>query len=330
MTAPKRPPRPYARVAATGHYLPEKVLDNAYFERLVETNDAWIRKRTGIERRHVVAPGETTLDMCEQAARSALAASGWDPRSLELIVVGTTTPDLVFPNMGVLLQERLGAGPCTAFSLEAACAGFVYALNLAETMIAGGRVRRALVVGGEMLSRITDYGDRSTCILFGDGAGAVLLEAADEPGILAVRTGADGRYQHLLHSTAGIGRNFDRLAHEGHYIRMHGSEVFRKAVEVLSELAVGLVEDAVLTPADIDWLVPHQANIRIIQAIAERLALPEEKIIVTIQEHGNTSTASVPLALDVGIRSGRIRRGQTVLCAAFGGGFTWGGALFRY
>lgn len=322
--------RRYARVAATGSYVPERVLDNAYFERLVETNDAWIRKRTGIERRHVVAPGETTLDMCEQAARRALEAAGWNPASLDLIVVGTTTPDLVFPNMGVLLQERIGAGPCSAFSLEAACAGFVYALNLAETMIAGGRAQRALVVGGEMLSRITDYGDRSTCILFGDGAGAVLLEAADEPGILAVRTGADGRYQHLLHSTAGIGRNFERLGHEGHYIRMQGSEVFRKAVSVLSELATSLVADAGLRPEELDWLVPHQANIRIIQAIAEKLSLPEEKIIITIAEHGNTSTASVPLALDVGVRSGRIRRGQTVLCAAFGGGFTWGGALFRY
>ncbi len=322
--------RRYARVAGTGSYVPERILDNAHFERLVKTNDAWIRKRTGIERRHVVAPGETTLDMCEQAARRALEAAGWEPGSLDLIIVGTTTPDLVFPNMGVLLQERIGAGPCTAFSLEAACAGFVYALNLAETMISGGRARRALVVGGEMLSRITDYGDRSTCILFGDGAGAVTLEAAGEPGVLAVRTGADGRYQHLLHTTSGIGRHFDRLIHEGHYIRMQGSEVFRKAVSVLTELAVALVNDAGLAPGDLDWLVPHQANIRIIQAIAEKLSLPEEKIIVTIAEHGNTSTASVPLALDVGIRSGRIRRGQTVLCAAFGGGFTWGGALFRY
>ncbi len=322
--------RRYARVAGTGSYVPERVLDNAHFERLVNTNDAWIRKRTGIQRRHVVAPGETTLDMCERAARRALEAAGLEAGSLDLIVVGTTTPDLVFPNMGVLLQERIGAGPCMAFSLEAACAGFVYALSLAETMIVGGRAQRALVVGGEMLSRITDYEDRSTCILFGDGAGAVVLEAADEPGILAVRTGADGRYQHLLHTTAGLGRHFDRLPHEGHYIRMQGSEVFRKAVTVLSDLAVGLVADAGLRPEDVDWLVPHQANIRIIQAIAEKLALPEDKIIITIGEHGNTSTASVPLALDTGVRAKRIRRGQTVLCAAFGGGFTWGGALFRY
>jgi 3-oxoacyl-[acyl-carrier-protein] synthase-3 len=322
--------RRYARLAGTGSYVPERVLDNAYFERLVETNDDWIRKRTGIERRHVVAPGETTLDMCEQAARRALEAAGRAPSDLDLIVVGTTTPDLVFPNMGVLLQERLGAGPCTAFSLEAACAGFVYALNLAETMIVGGRAQRALVVGGEMLSRITDYGDRSTCILFGDGAGAAVLEVGDEAGILAVRTGADGRYQHLLHTTSGLGRAFDRLAHEGHYIRMQGSEVFRKAVSVLSTLAVDLIQDAGLDPKDLDWLVPHQANIRIIQAIAEKLSLPEDKIVVTIAEHGNTSTASVPLALDVGVRDGRIRRGQTVLCVAFGGGFTWGGALFRY
>ncbi len=320
----------HARILSTGHYVPERVLTNQDFERMVTTSDEWIRDRTGIERRHIVSPGETNLDLCEQAARSALAAAGLGASDLDLILVATTTPNQVFPNMGVLLQERLGGHgyPCT--SLEAACAGFIYGLALANSLIQTGQAHRALVVGGETLSRITDYTDRSTCILFGDGAGAVILEAAPEPGILATHIHADGIYKDLLYYPSGISQGFDRLRESTDFIRMKGNEVFRVAVNTLSQLALETLEKAGVGCADLSWFVPHQANLRIIQAIARKLELPLERVVLTIAEHGNTSTASIPMALDVAVRDGRIQRGQLLLFEAFGGGFTWGSALVRY
>jgi 3-oxoacyl-[acyl-carrier-protein] synthase-3 len=320
----------YTRIRSTGHYVPERVLTNQDFERMVTTSDEWIRARTGIERRHIVSPGETNLDLCEKAARSALGAAGLGAEDLDLILVATTTPNQVFPNMGVLLQDRLGGHgyPCT--SLESACAGFIYGLAIANSLIQTSQCRRALVVGGETLSRITDYTDRSTCILFGDGAGAVILEAASEPGIIATHLHADGAYKDLLYYPSGISLGFDRLRESRDFIRMKGGEVFRVAVNTLSQLALETLEAAGVTSTDLSWFVPHQANLRIIQSIAHKLGLPMERIVLTIADHGNTSTASIPMALDVAVRDGRIQRGQLLLFEAFGGGFTWGSALVRY
>ena len=317
----------HSRIVGTGSYLPAAVVSNADLERRMETSDAWIRERTGIERRHRVADGETTVDMAEHAARAAIAAAGWDAKSIELIIVATCTPDLVFPNPGVMLQQRLGCVGGPAFSVEAACSGFIYALSLADKFIRAGEVKRALVVGSESLSRITRQDDRGTAILFGDGAGAVVLEAATEAGIISTHLHADGNYQHLLHCSGGVSAGHTP---GGDYIIMAGSEVFKAAVTMLGRIVDETLAANRLPKSAIDWLVPHQANIRIIQATARKLDMPMERVIVTVQEHGNTSTASVPLALDVGVRDGRIKRGDLLLLEAFGGGFTWGSALIRY
>jgi len=319
----------HSRITGTGSYLPERVLTNFDLEKMVDTTDEWIRSRTGIERRRIAAEEETTVDLAEQAARRALDAAGVKPTDIDFIAFGTTTPDLIFPNCGVLLQERLGCRGTPAFSVETACAGFMYALSIADKYVRLGEAKRALVIGAETLSRITDWSDRSTAVLFADGAGAVVLEPAPAPGILSTHLHADGSYKDLLYCASGVSKGFGegkpRLA-----ISMVGSEVFKVAVTMLSRAVDEALAANGLERSAIDWLVPHQANIRIIQATARKLDLPLERVIVTVQDHGNTSAASVPLALDVAVRDGRIKRGELLLLEAFGGGFTWGSALIRY
>jgi 3-oxoacyl-[acyl-carrier-protein] synthase III len=321
----------YSRIAGTGSYLPEKVLTNADLERLVDTSDEWIRTRTGIERRHVVVEGETTTDLAEQAARRAMQAAGVTAADVDLICVGTTTPDLVFPNVGTLLQERLGIQTgCPAFSLEAACTSFMYALGVADKFVRLGESKCALVVGAETLTRIVDWTDRGTCVLFADGAGAVILKPSEEPGIISTRLHSDGRYKDLLMYPDGVSKGFHLVRAGTAGVQMKGNEVYKVAVNTLGALVTETLNANNLSKQDLDWLIPHQANIRIIEAIARRLDLPMERVIVTIADQGNTSAASVPLALDTGIRDGRVKRGQLLLLEAFGGGFTWGSALVRY
>lgn len=316
-----------SRIVGTGSYLPAGLLTNADLEKLMDTSDAWIRERTGIERRHIVAPGETTVDMAEHAARAALASAGREPREVDLIIVGTCTPDLIFPNAGVMLQGRLGNLGGPALSVEAACSGFIYALSVADKFIRSGESKLALVVGSESLSKLTNMKDRGTAILFGDGAGAVLLAPDSEPGILSTHLHADGSHLELLRCTGGVSTGFHP---EGDYIKMAGSEVFKIAVSMLGRAVDEALAANNLSRDELTWLVPHQANIRIIQATAKKLGMPMERVIVTVADHGNTSSASVPLALDAGVRDGRIKRGDLLLLEAFGGGFTWGSALVRY
>ena len=316
----------YSRIAGTGSYLPAKVITNHELEKMVDTTDEWIRTRTGIERRHVAAEGETTVDLAEHAARRALEAAGVSPAEVDFIAFGTTTPDLIFPNCGTLLQQRLGCRGAPAFSVETACAGFMYALSIADKYVRCGEARRALVIGAETLSRITDWNDRATAVLFADGAGAVVLEATATPGVLSTHLHSDGEYKDLLYCGSGVSKGFGpKVA-----ISMTGSEVFKVAVTKLGQVVDETLAANGLERSALDWLVPHQANIRIIQATARKLELPMERVIVTVQEHGNTSAASVPLALDVAVRDGRIRRGELLLLEAFGGGFTWASALVRY
>jgi 3-oxoacyl-[acyl-carrier-protein] synthase-3 len=320
----------YSRIAGTGSYLPEKILTNADLEKLVDTSDEWIRTRTGISRRHVAVEGETTTDLAEHAARRAIDAAGIKASDIDLICVGTTTPDFVFPNVGTLLQERLGIRGCPAFSLEAACTGFVYALGVADKFVRLGEAKCALVVGAETLTRIINWNDRATCVLFADGAGAVILQPSGEPGILSTSLHSDGRYKDLLRYPDGVSAGF-KLVKEGKAgVQMKGNEVYKVAVNTLGALVTETLAANGIAKDQLDWLIPHQANIRIIEAIARRLELPMERVIVTIGDHGNTSAASVPLALDTGIRDGRVKRGQLLLLEAFGGGFTWGSALIRY
>jgi 3-oxoacyl-[acyl-carrier-protein] synthase III len=316
----------YSRIVGTGAYLPEKVLTNADLEKMMDTTDEWIRSRTGIERRHIAAEGETTVDMAEHAARRALEAAGVTPAEVDFIAFGTTTPDLIFPNCGVLLQERLGCRGGAAFSVETACTGFIYALSIADKFVKCGEAKCALVIGAETLSRMTDWNDRSTAVLFADGAGAVVLQPSAEPGIVSTHLHADGAYANLLYCTAGVSKGLDKPA----FIRMTGNEVFKVAVTKLGQAVDEALAANALEKSAIDWLVPHQANNRIIEAMARKLDLPMDKVIVTVQNHGNTSAASVPLALDTGVRDGRILRGQLLLLESFGGGFTWGSALVRY
>lgn len=320
----------FSRIAGTGSYLPDRVLTNADLEKLVETSDEWIRTRTGISQRHIAADKQTTTDLAEHASRRAIMDAGVSPAEIDLIVVGTTTPDLVFPNVGTLLQERLGLHGCPAFSLEAACTGFVYALSVADKFVRLGESKCALVVGAETLSRITDWTDRGTCILFGDGAGAVVLKPSSEPGIMGTRLHSDGKYKDLLHYPDGVSKGFELVRAGKAGIMMKGNEVYKVAVNTLGTLVTETLKAHGVDKSQLDWLIPHQANIRIIEAMAKRLELPMDKVVVTIGTHGNTSAASVPLALDAGIRDGRIQRDQLLLLEAFGGGFTWGSALIRY
>ena len=320
----------YARIAGTGRCLPERVLTNADLEKMVETSDEWIRSRTGIERRHIIADDQTNLDLCEGAARQAMQMAGVGPADIDLVIVGTTTPDQVFPNMGCLLQRRLGIHGPMAFSLEAACTGFIYALNIAEKFLKTGSSRRALVVGAETLSRMVDWTDRNTCVLFGDGAGAVVLEASEEPGILSTHVHADGQYADLLYFPSGVSKKPEDFHARRDYIQMKGNEVFKVAVTKLGEVAQEALDANGIKGEQLDWLIPHQANLRIIEGTARKLKMPMDRVVLTVQDHGNTSTASVPMALDVAVRDGRIKRGQLLLLEAFGGGFTWGSALLRY
>ena len=320
----------YARILGTGSYLPEKIVTNADLEKLVDTSDAWIRERTGVEQRHIVAPNETTCDLAEAAARQAIEMADVELGSIDLIVLATTTPDHVFPSVASQLQDRLGNYGCAAFDVQAVCTGFIYALGIAEKFISTGSAGRALVVGAETFSRIIDWTDRGTCILFGDGAGAVVVGASDEPGILSTHLHADGRYKELLWVPAGVSSGYDKTRENAAYVEMRGNEVFKVAVNTLGRIVEETLEATNLTADDIDWLIPHQANVRIIKATAKKLNLPMERVIVTVPMHGNTSAASVPLALDLGVRDGRIRRGQTLLLEAFGGGFTWGSILLKY
>ncbi len=321
----------YSRIAGTGRYLPERILTNADLEKMVDTSDEWIRTRTGVERRHIAAEGQGTSDLCVEAASCAMEAAGVAPEDVDLVAVGTTTPDLVFPNVGTLVQERLGIHGCPAFSIEAACTGFLYALSMADKFVRSGEAKCALVIGAEVLSRLIDWTDRSTCVLFGDGAGAVVLKPSVEPGILSCHLGADGQYKELLYYPYGTSKELDKagVASDAK-ITMSGNEVFKVAVKTLGNVAEEALRANGVSTDEVDWFVPHQANLRIIQATAKRLGLPMEKVVLTVQDHGNTSAGSVPLALDVAVRDGRVQRGQLVLMEAFGGGFTWGSALMRY
>ena len=320
----------HSRIAGTGRYLPERVLTNRDLEKLVDTTDEWIRTRTGMERRHMAAAEQASSDLAIPAARAALASANCAPEEIDLVVVGTTTPDLVFPNVGCMVQDALGIPPCGAFSCEAACTGWLYALSLADGLIRLGRANKALVVGVEVLSRITDWSDRATCVLFGDGAGAVVLEPAQEPGMMSFILGADGSYVDILRSRAGVSRNPHELSDGGLAVRMKGSEVFKIAVRTMGKTVDRLLEQHGLTRDDIDWLIPHQANIRIIQAIGKRLSLPDERVVLTLQDHGNTGAASIPLALDVAVRDGRIKRGQRIMMVSFGGGLTWAAGMMQF
>lgn len=319
----------YSRIIGTGSYLPARVVHNTDLEKIMDTSDEWIRERTGIVQRHYAADGETTVDMAEQASRRAIAAAGIAPTDIDLIIVATATPDLVFPNSGTLLQARLGCLGVPAFSVEAACSGFIYALSIADKFVRTGSAQRVLVVGAETLSRITDFTDRTTAILFADGAGAVVLAPSEDAGIISTHLHADGSYEKLLYCTGGVSRGYEPESGGRAVIRMLGRETFKVAVTMLGNSVDEVLEKNGLEKSAIDWLVPHQANIRIIQAVARKLDLPMERVIVTVHEHGNTSAASVPLALDTGVRDGRIKPGDLLLLEAFGGGFTWGSALVR-
>ena len=314
----------------TGGYLPEKVLTNADLEKMVDTTDEWITERTGIKKRHVAVDGETTCDLAEKAARNAMDAAGVTKDDIDLIVVATTTPDRIFPSTACLLQQRLDIHGCAAFDVQAVCTGFVYALGVADKFIKTGSAKNALVIGAETMSRTVDWTDRTTCVLFGDGAGAVVLSASDEPGVLSTHLHADGQYEALLTMPAGVSEKPELFKSGEAYMQMKGNEVFKMAVNTLGRIVDETLEANNMEKSDIDWLVPHQANIRIINATAKKLSMSSDNVVVTVDEHGNTSAASVPLALDVAVRDGRIKKGQTVLLEAFGGGFTWGSALLKF
>ena len=321
----------YSRIAGTGSYLPEKVVTNADLEKIVETTDEWIASRTGIRERRRAADGETTGDLAFYAATHALEAAGVKASEIDLIVLGTTTPDLIFPSTACLLQHRLGANGCAAFDVNAACSGFLYALGVADQFIRGGQYKKALVVGSETLSRMIDWTDRSTCVLFGDGAGAVVLEPSSEPGIITTKLHADGGYKHLLYGPVGVSAGFrDDEPNHGIRVMMAGSEVFKVAVKTLDRIVGETLEAANMHESDVDWLIPHQANLRIIEATAKRLKLSMDRVVVTVDRHGNTSSGSVPLALDEAVRADARARRLHLCGAAFGGGFTWASALLKY
>ncbi len=309
----------YARIAGTGSYLPEKIVTNKDLEATIETSDEWIAERTGIRQRHIAADGEYSSDMGLAAARKAIEMAAIDASEIDLIIVGTTTPTKTFPSNACLIQRQLDIHGCPAFDVQAVCSGFVYALDIANRMIQTGGSKTALVIGAETLSRITNWNDRTTAVLFGDGAGAVVLQASEEPGILSTHIHADGEFENLLEVPLGE-----------EYIAMSGNAVFRKAVGTLGAIARETLAANNVDKSDLDWLVPHQANLRIIAAAAKKLDMPMERVVVTVDKHANTSAASIPLALDVAVRDGRIQRGQLLLFEAFGGGFTWGSALVKF
>ena len=320
----------YSKITGTGSYLPEKVLTNKDLEKLVDTSDKWIQERTGIKERHVAAEGETTCDLALHASRRAIEMSGISNADIDMVILATTTADKIFPGTACLLQKKLDVHGCPAFDVQAVCTGFVYALSIADKFIRAGETQCALVVGSETLSRILDWNDRSTCVLFGDGAGAVVLEAAAEPGIMSTHLHADGSYEHLLHVPHGISIGYEQLKAGEAYVYMEGNAVFKMAVNTLGQIVDEALEANRIGKSDIDWLVPHQANSRIIEATARKLKMSLERVVVTVAQHGNTSAASIPLALDVAVRDGRIKKGQTLMFEAFGSGFTWGSALLKF
>ena len=324
--------RIYSRILGTGSYLPARRLSNADLaaelaQQGVETSDDWIVERTGIRARHFAADEQGCSDLATEAARRALNAASLAAQDIDLIIVATSTPDMVFPSVATMVQHKLGAAGCPAFDVQAVCSGFIYALTVADAMIQSGSAKRALVIGSEIFSRILDFKDRTTCVLFGDGAGAVILEASDTPGILATDLHADGKYKDILCVPGHVNRGSilgDPV------LKMDGQAVFKLAVGVLEDTARASLAKANLTDADIDWLIPHQANIRIMQSTAKKLKRSSDKVVVTVDQHGNTSAASIPLALDTAVRDGRIQRGQTLMLEGVGGGFTWGSVLLRY
>ena len=321
----------YARVIGTGGYLPEKVLTSRELEKMVDTTEQWIVSRTGVRERHIAAADERTSDLAEHAARAALDNAGVLPQDIDLIIVATTTPDHVFPSVACLLQDRLGihnGGP--AFDVQAVCTGFVYAMDVANRFFLTGGANKALIVGAETFSRIIDWTDRNTCVLFGDGAGAVVLEASSEPGIVSTHLHADGKYHELLNVPAGVSTNYEQVLKGEAYTQMQGSEVFKWAVKALGDIVDETLQANALEKSDIDWLVPHQANIRIINATAKKLNMDMDQVVITVDRHGNTSAASIPLAFNEAVRDGRIQRGQRVIMEGFGGGFTWGSILLVY
>jgi len=320
----------FARIVGTGGYLPKKVMTNHDLEKMVDTSDQWIRERTGIEQRHIAGDDETTVDLAEQASRLAIEAAGIDASDIDLIVLATSTPDKIFPSSACILQARLDIHGCPAFDIQAVCTGFIYALAVAEKFIKTGSARKALVVGAEVFSRILNCQDRSTCVLFGDGAGAVILEASEETGILSTHIHADGQYENLLFVPYGIGDGYEEVKQGRAFVEMRGNEVFKIAVNTLGRIVDETLAANRMMKSDIDWLVPHQANTRIIKATAKKLKMSMDQVVVTVNKHGNTSAASVPLALDVAVRDGRIKKNELVMLEAFGGGFTWGSVLLRY
>lgn len=317
----------YARIRGTGSYLPERVVTNSELESRIDTSDEWIVSRTGIEARHVAADDELTSDLALAAARNALDAAGLVPGDVDLIIVATTTPDMIFPSTACILQDKLGVGAAAAFDVQAVCTGFIYALTVAERMIAGGGHRCALVVGAEVFSRLLDWNDRRTCVLFGDGAGAVVVTPDEEHGVLGTHLGADGSLGHILRVTGGISEGQVR---GNPFLEMDGQAVFRLAVRALGESAQKLLAESGVGAEDLDWYVPHQANMRIINALADKIGIARERVVTTVARHGNTSAASVPLALDTAVRDARVAAGQTLLLQGVGGGMTWGSVLLRY
>jgi 3-oxoacyl-[acyl-carrier-protein] synthase III len=320
----------HSRIIGTGGYLPTKVLTNHDLEKMVDTTNDWILERTGIRERHIAADGETTGSMAEQASRRAIEAAGIAVDDIDLIIVATTTADRVFPSTACLLQDRLGIHGCPAFDVQAVCTGFIYALGIADKFVRAGSAKCALVVGSETISRIIDWTDRTTCVLFGDGAGAVVLAASDEPGIISTHLHADGQYKDLLTVPAGISQGYDKVTQRETHLNMEGAEVFKVAVNTLGRIVDETLEYNGMEKSQIKWLVPHQANVRIISATARKLGLSMDNVVLTVDHHGNTSAASIPLAFDVAVRDGRIKKGEIVLMEAFGGGFTWGSALLKY
>jgi 3-oxoacyl-[acyl-carrier-protein] synthase III len=317
-----------SQIISTGSYLPEKILTNHELSKLVETNNEWIIERTGIEQRHIAAEGEFTSDLGVKAAQKALARVNLQPTDIDLIVVATTTPDNTFPSTAVTIQGKLGISKCAAFDVQAVCTGFIYALSIADNFLKSGQFKRALVIGAETISRILDWQDRGTCILFGDGAGCVILEAkegAEKSGVLSTHLYSDGKTKELLYTDGGV----SSTGNSGK-LRMQGKEVFKHAVTKLASCTIESLEKNNLNKNDITWLIPHQANIRILQATAGRLEVPAEKLIATVNKHGNTSAASIPLALDVAFDEGKIKRGDIISMQAIGGGLTWGSALIRF
>ncbi|WP_295623321.1 beta-ketoacyl-ACP synthase III [uncultured Nitrosomonas sp.] len=317
----------YSRITGTGSYLPEKILTNLDLERIVDTSDEWIRTRTGITQRHIAAGDQVASDLALYACQNAMLAAGVTGKDIDLIIVATTTPDMIFPSTACILQNKLGIENCPAFDVQAVCSGFIYALATADMFVSSGKCRNALVVGSEIYSKILDWNDRNTCVLFGDGAGAVVLSRSDRPGILSTHLHASGSYSNILSAPGCISGG---KVQGTPYINMEGNAVFKFAVKVLEEVVHEAVAENNLRSTDLDWLIPHQANIRIIQSTAKKLGLPMEKVVVAVDKHGNTSAASIPLALDIAVRDGRIQPDQLILMEGVGGGFTWGAVLLRW